>query len=183
MIETRFEQDLKLLTRDELTKKYGDHPWDEYYKPGWQKYWKPLGEPRGAVTFESVDEGMEVFVAEEVEPSAPPYKGRAFGKFVMIRRLESEHSGRLVMPERISGTSDVGWVASVGEDVKYIKKGDVVAFDQFCSVGREFRLIDENGLPGTFLMAEESDIMAVLEKVIQQKTEGPGKSNQSEALS
>ena len=164
MTSTRFENDLKLLTPYQLTEKYGEHDWDSYYRG---KLDKPLM-PLDSVQFTPEEIALPADLPDEAEEmAAPPYKGRAFGKFVMIRRLESEHSGRLVMPERISGTSDVGWVASVGEDVKYIKKGDVVAFDQFCSVGREFRLIDENGLPGTFLMAEESDIMAVLEKVIQ----------------
>ena len=157
MIST-FEQDLRLLTVEQLTTKYGDRDWKGYLNGNFTKPLAPL-EVRHA------SECIPLPVPEEEETAAPPYKGRAFGKFVMIRRLESEHSGRLVMPERISGTSDVGWIASVGEDCKYIKKGDIVLFDQFCSVGREFRLIDDNGIPGNFLVAEETDILAQLWKV------------------
>ena len=162
MISTRFENDLKLLTPYQLTEKYGEHDWDSYYRG---KLDKPLM-PLDSVQFTPEEIALPADLPDEAEEmAAPPYKGRAFGKFVMIRRLESEHSGRLVMPERISGTSDVGWIASVGEDCKYIKKGDLVLFDQYCSVGRECRLLDGEGLPGDFLLAEEPDILAILEKV------------------
>jgi co-chaperonin GroES (HSP10) len=163
MISPRLADDLKLLTVAQLDEKYGEHPWGKYYSGNSTVDLEPLAAQR-------LQPGELLPVVpdlpEEEDPiAAPPYKGRAFGKFVMIRRLESEHSGRLVMPERISGTSDVGWVASVGEDVKYIKKGDLVLFDQYCSVGRECRLLDGEGLPGDFLLAEEPDILAILEKV------------------
>jgi co-chaperonin GroES (HSP10) len=160
MIST-FEQDLRLLTVEQLTAKYGDRDWKGYLNGN---FTKPLAPLEGRhIDFAS--ECIPLPVPEEEEPAAPPYTGRAFGKFVMIRRLESEHSGRLVMPERISGTSDVGFVASVGEETKYIKAGMVVLFDQYAGVGRECRLIDENALPGDFLIVEEGDVLAILEKV------------------
>lgn len=177
MIATKFEQDLKLLTREKLTEKYGDHDWDGYYNGTFIGPLEPLTiadvltEPSfdlDAQKLPEIDKGVSVI---------PPYKGRAFGKFVMIRRLESGHTGRLVMPKRISGTSDVGWVASVGRrswvlrflDWLYgddcVKKADIVMFDQYAGVGRECRLLDENGLPGSFLLIEKPDILAILEKV------------------
>jgi hypothetical protein len=162
MIETRFQQDLKLLTIAQLDEKYGERPWGKYYSGNFTVDLEPLASQR-LQPGELPPVVMEI--PEEEEPAAPPYKGRAFGKFVMIRRLESEHSGRLVMPERISGTSDVGWIASVGEDCKYIKAGMLVMFDQYATVGRECRLLDGEGLPGDFLLAEEPDILAILEKV------------------
>ena len=162
MIETRFHQDLKLLSREQLSAKYGEHDWDGYYNGTFLAVLDPIGERR--IDFASECLPIQPPAQEEVT-AAPPYKGRAFGKFVMIRRLESEHSGRLVMPERISGTSDVGWIASVGEDCKYIKAGMLVMFDQYATVGRECRLLDGEGLPGDFLLAEEPDILAILEKV------------------
>jgi co-chaperonin GroES (HSP10) len=155
---TRFEQDLRLLTDEQLKEKYGEN-------------WSSIdaASMKIAHTLEEEHEAEKVANSEdpfpEIEPPAPPYRGRAFGRFVMIRRLEAEHTGRLVMPSRIAGTSDVGWVASVGEECKYIKQGQIVAFDQYASVGRELRLIDADGLPGTFLIVEEPDIMAILEKV------------------
>lgn len=172
MITTRFEQDLRLLTREKLTEKYGSLDWDGFYNLSRHNVPIPaefVPRPLSELTEKneyvvSVPSDL-VEVAEEVLSSAPPYKGRAFGKFVMIRRLEAEHSGHLVMPERIAGTSDIGWVASVGEETKYVKKGMIVVFDQYAGVGRECRLADENGLPGQFLLIEEPDILAILEKI------------------
>jgi co-chaperonin GroES (HSP10) len=161
MISPRLADDLKLLTVAQLDEKYGEHPWGKYYSGNSTVDIEPL-----AASFVPREIAIPADLPEEPEELAPPpYKGRAFGKFVMIRRLESEHSGRLVMPERISGTSDVGFVASVGEETKYIKAGAVVLFDQYAGVGRECRLIDENALPGDFLIVEEGDVLAILEKV------------------
>ena len=159
MIST-FKQDLRLLSRPELTNKYGEHDWDGYYQGLCTDPLEPL-----PADLPIPQEIMLPTDTEEPEIAAPPYKGRAFGKFVMIRRLEHEHSGRLVMPSRIAGTSDVGWVASVGEETKHIKSGMIVVFDQYAGVGRECRLIDENSLPGNFLLVEEADVLAILEKV------------------
>lgn len=160
-IPSRFESDLKLLTRAALTEKYGEHDWDEYLlRLAAGVKLTPLTPL--ADTAVLADEPEEL---PEAEPAAPPYRGRAFGRFVMIRRLEAEHSGRLVMPSRIAGTSDLGWVASTGEECKHIRPGQIVLFDQYASVGREVRVVDENGLPGNFLIVEEPDILAILEKV------------------
>jgi len=146
---TPFEQDLRLLTNEQLDEKYG-------------KDWEKEGRPA------PVASDIQPMLEEELpEPELPPppYTGQAFGRFVMIRRLEKKHSARLVMPSRIAGTSDVGIVASAGEECKHIKAGDIVAFDQYASVGRELRLVDAEGLPGTFLIVEEPDILARLKKV------------------
>lgn len=165
MIASRFEQDLKLLTREQLTEKYGAQDWDGILSQLAQGRAVPTIERPGAeVTFIEPSEDFPI-PEKEPEPQPPPYRGRAFGRFVMVRRLEQEHTGRLVMPSRIAGTSDVGWIASVGEECKYVKAGNVIVFDQYAAVGREVRLVDEQGLPGTFLIVEEPDILAVLEKV------------------
>lgn len=160
----RFEQDLKLLPVADLEKKYGVQDWKTLYAKL---------ERRESVFPEieqlPVETNLELEIKEvevsESELPPPPYTGQAFGRFVMIRRLEEGHSGRLVMPSRISGTSDVGWVASIGEECKYIKSGEIVLFDQFAGVGRQFRLVDSEGIPGTFLLVEEPDILARLKKV------------------
>ena len=164
-VPSRFEQDLKLLTRKQLTEKYGEWDWDLYI---WNvKNGTPLNPPGPISTVNFTDDPERGTDVPEPEAPAPPYRGRAFGRFVMIRRLEQEHSGRLVMPSRLAGTSDLGWVESAGEECKHIRAGQIVIFDQYAGVGREVRLIGADGLPGSFLLVEEPDVLAVLEKVAQ----------------
>jgi co-chaperonin GroES (HSP10) len=83
---------------------------------------------------------------------------------VFVKRVAKTHTSRLITPPAYDSDSDIGEVFAVGEDVKDLKKGQIVLFDKYAVDGPEFHLLDEDGDDIQLLRINEINVVATLTK-------------------
>jgi len=92
------------------------------------------------------------------------YEGTPRRDNILVSPVESEHSSQLIIPKNMKSRTNIGYVKSVGPDVKDIKAGDLVLYDAFASYGAEISLMTD-GEETRFMLLKDYDIQLTLKKV------------------
>ena len=92
------------------------------------------------------------------------YTAQPRGDNVFILPTSKEHSSKVIIPDAHKEKSDIGYVWAVGPEVSDLKKGDVVLFDKFSTVGQSYSLLDDDGDEKEFLMLRSVSVVAVLHR-------------------
>lgn len=162
-VMSRFQQDLRLLPKGEVIRKYGlesDAQYDRLVNSS-----EDIPDLEPVEQIQPIEKAVPDIIREMEQPSLPEYTGQAFGRYLAISRVPEKHSACMVIPKRHQGVGDIGIIESVGHLVEHLKPGMIVLFDQFATYGREARVLGEDGQPRTHLLCEECDVLEVLRKI------------------
>lgn len=78
----------------------------------------------------------------------------------------------MIVPDAHKEKSDVGFLWAVGPEVKDLKKGQMVLYDKYSTVGQNYSLLDEDGDEKEFLLLRQISVVAVLHKERRGGTRG-----------
>ena len=84
---------------------------------------------------------------------------------VFIKPVPRDHQSLLIIPKAYEAATDQGFVSAVGPDAKGIKVGDLVLFDRFAKVGKEFELLDEENESVQLVCIQSVFVFAILKRV------------------
>jgi co-chaperonin GroES (HSP10) len=169
------ENDLKLLPKEDVERKYGLDKGTYEELVGLLRAGGPLPDlkvveagspvpPEPVFAPKGIPRNGKLAKSERRKPSFG-YIGSPGGDNVLIQRVEKEHTSTIILPDSMKAKSEIGFVKAVGKACKTWKPGQLVLFDKFASHGAENHLLDEQGIEREYLLLREYDILMALKKV------------------
>ena len=93
------------------------------------------------------------------------YRGYSCGDELFVEPVSRTNDASFIIPKSAQGKTNIGYVMCVGPQVNRCKKGQLVVFNEFASYGKEIKIVDEQGDERDWLLLNDLDILARLERI------------------